>query len=210
MKTKSLLAILTLGMCFGCTGPQAEKAADAEKAAVTEKTSAASEQAQTSKALPSEFKPLSTPLRKDKFIQINIVVNDIYRAAKAWAALLDIPVPEVTVNHLESNGEYPYSYRGEENTCDLLVCNIDMGSWVLELHQADEKASSFREFYDKHGNGVHHLGFEVGDARDEVIRELKGLGFDTERTIGVYPGSSWTIVDSEDVLGVNLNIKPKR
>lgn len=29
-------------------------------------------------------------------------------------------------------------------------------------------------------------------------------------TIGVYPGSSWTIVDSEDVLGVNLNIKPKR
>ncbi len=52
--------------------------------------------------------------------------------------------------------------------------------------------------------------FEVGDARDEVIRELKEMGFDTERTIGVYPGSSWTIVDSEDVLGVNLNIKPKR
>ena len=23
-------------------------------------------------------------------------------------------------------------------------------------------------------------------------------------------GSSWTIVDTEDVLGVNLNIKPKR
>ena len=203
MKTKSLLAILTLGVCFGCTSPQAEKAADTEKTAVTEKTAA-------EKVLPSEFKPLSTPLRKDKFIQINIVVDDIYRAAKAWAALLDIPVPEVTVNHLESNGEYPYSYRGEENTCDLLVCNIDMGSWVLELHQADEKASSFREFYDKHGNGVHHIGFEVGDARDEVIQELKGLGFDTERTIGVYPGSSWTIVDSEDVLGVNLNIKPKR
>ena len=33
---------------------------------------------------------------------------------------------------------------------------------------------------------------------------------DTERTIGIYPGSSWTIVDTEDVLGVNLNIKPKR
>ena len=29
------------------------------------------------------------------------------------------------------------------------------------------------------------------------------------RTIGYYPGSSWTIVDSEDTLGVNLNIKPK-
>ena len=43
-----------------------------------------------------------------------------------------------------------------------------------------------------------------------VIRELQEMGFDTGRTIGIYPGSSWTIVDSEDVLGVNLNIKPKR
>ena len=51
---------------------------------------------------------------------------------------------------------------------------------------------------------------EVGDARDEVIRELKEMGIDTNRTIGVYPGSSWTIVDSEELLGVNLNIKPKR
>ena len=85
-----------------------------------------------------------------------------------------------------------------------------MGDWVLELHQVDGTPSTFREFQDKHRFGVHHLGFEVGDDRDEVIWELKALGFDTERTVGIYPGSSWTIVDSEDVLGVNLNIKPKR
>ncbi len=156
----------------------------------------------------TEYKPLAHPLTKDKFIQINIVVGDIYKAAKAWAALLDIPVPEVRTNHLEYKPEFPYTYRGKPSTCDLLVCDIDMGSWVLELHQADEKASSFREFYDKHGNGVHHLGFEVGDLRDEVIQELQGLGFNTDRTFGAYTGSSWTIVDSEDVLGVNLNIKP--
>jgi hypothetical protein len=28
------------------------------------------------------------------------------------------------------------------------------------------------------------------------------------RNIGIYPGGSWTIVDGEDSLGVNLNIKP--
>ena len=131
--------------------------------------------------------------------------------AKAWATLLGVPEPEIWVNHLESNGEYPYTYRGNDNMpCDLQMCVIKMGSWVLELHQIDENPSTFREFINKHGNGVHHLGFEVGDARDEVISELKEMGFDTERTIGIYPGSSWTIVDSEDVLGVNLNIKPKR
>lgn len=157
------------------------------------------------------YKPLAKPLTKDQFIQVTIVVNDIRRAAKAWAALLGVPEPEIWTNHLESNGEYPYTYRGQDDKpCDLQMCVIEMGNWVLELHEIDHNPSTFREFVNKHGQGVHHLGFEVGDARDEVIKELKGLGFDTERTIGIYPGSSWTIVDTEDVLGVNLNIKPKR
>ena len=158
----------------------------------------------------STFKPLATPLNKDQFIQVTIVVDDIKKAAKAWATLLGVPEPEIWVNHLQSNGEYPYTYRGKDIPCDLQMCVIEMGNWMLELHQVDNAPSTFREFQDKHGYGVHHLGFEVGDARDEVIKELKEMGFDTERTIGVYPGSSWTIVDSENVLGVNLNIKPKR
>lgn len=156
------------------------------------------------------YKPLATPLKKDQFIQVTIVVDDIHRAAKAWATLLGIPEPEIWTNHLKGNEEYPYTYRGKDTPCDLQMCVIEMGNWVLELHQVDGEPSTFREFLNKHGNGVHHIGFEVGDARDEVIRELKEMGFDTERTVGIYPGSSWTIVDTEDVLGVNLNIKPKR
>ena len=57
---------------------------------------------------------------------------------------------------------------------------------------------------------MHHIGFEVGDKRDEIIAELAAAGYDTDRTVGIYPGSSWTIVDGEDDLGVNLNIKPVR
>ena len=159
---------------------------------------------------PAEFEPLAIPLKKEQFIQINIIVDDIQKSAKAWAALLGVPEPEIWVNHLRSNGDNPYTYRGMDVPCDLQMCVIDMGSWVLELHQVDGTPSTFREFQNKHGMGVHHLGFEVGDDRDEVIRELKAMGFDTERTVGIYPGSSWTIVDTEDVLGVNLNIKPKR
>ena len=149
-------------------------------------------------------------LNKDQFIQITIVVDDIQKAAKTWAELLNVPVPEIWVNHLEGNEEYPYTYRGENIPCDLQMCVIPMGNWVLELHQVENTPSTFREFQNKHAFGVHHVGFEVGNARDKVIQVLKEMGFDTERTIGIYPGSSWTIVDTEDVLGVNLNIKPRR
>ena len=147
---------------------------------------------------------------KDQFIQVTIVVDDIKKAARTWSTLLNVPEPEIWVNHLEGNEEYPYTYRGQNIPCDLQMCVIEMGDWVLELHQVENTPSTFREFQDKHRFGVHHLGFEVGEDRDKVIEKLKAMGFDTERTIGVYPGSSWTIVDTEDVLGVNLNIKPRR
>lgn len=151
---------------------------------------------------------MNTPVKREGFIQINIVVKDIEAAAKAWAGLLGIEVPEIHDSRLE--GGENYTYRGKPVSCDLKVCNIDMGGFVIELHQPAGGESSFQEFLDKHGNGVHHLGFEVGGDRDAVIKELAGEGYDVNRTLGIYPGSSWTIVDSEDLLGVNLNIKPVR
>jgi catechol 2,3-dioxygenase-like lactoylglutathione lyase family enzyme len=151
---------------------------------------------------------MKTPIKKDGFIQINIVVADIELAAEKWAEILGIEKPEIYVNHLEGNENY--TYRGEPVSCDLKVANIDMGNFVLELHQPIGGPSSFQEFLDKHGNGVHHIGFEVGSNRDQVIEDLAAAGLDTNRTLGIYPGSSWTIVDGEDTLGVNLNIKPVR
>ena len=148
------------------------------------------------------------PVNKLGFCQINIVVRDIELAAKKWAELLGIEAPEIRINHLEGNENY--TYRGEPITCDLKVCDIPMNGFVIALHQPIGGPSSFQEFLDKHGNGVHHIGFEVGDARDDVIADMRKAGYDVDRTLGIYPGSSWTIVDSEDTLGVNLNIKPVR
>ena len=148
------------------------------------------------------------PVNKQGFCQICIVVKDIELAARKWAELLGIEVPTIRINHLEGNEHY--TYRGQPVSCDLKVCDIPMNGFVIELHQPIGGPSSFQEFIEKHGNGVHHLGFEVGALRDDVIEDMKKDGYDVNRTLGIYPGSSWTIVDTEDVLGVNLNIKPVR
>jgi methylmalonyl-CoA/ethylmalonyl-CoA epimerase len=142
---------------------------------------------------------------KKGFIQICIVVEDIEKAAGEWASVLNIPVPQINCSHIEGGSDY--NYRGEETSCDLKVASFSMGNFVIELHQPIGGKSTFSEFLEKHGNGVHHIGFEVGDKRDLIISELEDLGY-AMRTVGYYPGSSWTIVDSEDKLGVNLNIKP--
>ena len=142
------------------------------------------------------------------FIQICIVVRDIALAAEKWAQVLGVEKPEISTTRLE--GGENYTYRGKPVSCELLVAIIPMNGFVLELHQPVGGDSTFREYLEKHGNGVHHIGFETGTDRDAVIDYLGEIGFDTNRTLGIYPGSSWTIVDTEDALGVNLNIKPVR
>ncbi|MBO7747481.1 VOC family protein [Paenibacillus sp. MWE-103] len=140
------------------------------------------------------------------FIQIAIVVDDIGKAAETWANLFGVPVPEIRVQLPSHNPDL--TYRGQPAYYGLKLAVIRAGGFVIELHEPDEHPSTFREFLDKHGNGVHHLGFQVGERRDAVVGELERMGY-AMRTIGYYPGSSWTIVDSEDDLGVNLNIKPR-
>ena len=151
---------------------------------------------------------MSKCINKNGFIQINIIVRDIETAAEKWAQVFGVEKPEIRPMRLE--GGENYTYRGKPVSGEILFAVIPMNGFVLELHQPVGGPSTFQEFLDKHGNGVHHIGFEVGEDRDEVIGHLDELGFDTNRTLGIYPGSSWTIVDSEDVLGVNLNIKPVR
>lgn len=144
-------------------------------------------------------------LQKKNYMQICIVVADIEKAAEKWAELLGIEKPEVLPKRLEG-GEH-YTYHGQAVSCDLKVCNIEMDGWMLELHQPCGGPSSFQDYLDKHGNGVHHIGFRVGDERDAMVEELKAEGIDAERTVGINPGRTWTIVDLEDILGVNINLK---
>ena len=151
------------------------------------------------------------PLDLNGFIQIAIIVEDIEAARREWAELLGVPVPEI-IEQPKPDGPIPnLTYRGAEASYGLKLAVIQAPQgFVIELHQlTDDCDSTFREFVRKHGYGVHHLGFEVGPRRDAVVDELQRRGYDL-RTVGYYPGSSWTIVDAEDRLGVNLNVKPVR
>lgn len=140
------------------------------------------------------------------FIQVCIVVEDIETALDYWTKLFNIARPQIQESDAPGNSDL--TYRGEIAHYSMKMAVMEAGNLLIELVQPDENPSTFREFLNKHGNGVHHLGYEVGDKRDAIIEELENKeGFDM-RTIGFYPGSSWTVVDSEDKMGVNLNIKP--
>jgi hypothetical protein len=147
---------------------------------------------------------MKTPVSFDGFIQIAIIVKDIEKAAKKWAEIFNVPVPEI--KNADVSPENDILYRGEKTRYKLKLASIKAGNWVIELHETSGGDSTYQEFIDKHGYGVHHLGFQVGDKRDIIIGEMEDMGYKM-RTVGKYPNGSWTIVDSENELGVNLNIK---
>jgi methylmalonyl-CoA/ethylmalonyl-CoA epimerase len=141
-------------------------------------------------------------------IQIALVVEDLERALDSWCELLGVPRPAVRVTEAVPDPHETYRGRTASYGLKLAVIECPERGFVIELHEPDANPSTFREFLDAHGSGVHHLGFSVGEARDAVVDELTTMGYDL-RTVGRYPGGSWTVVDGEDRLGVNLNLKPR-
>jgi hypothetical protein len=152
---------------------------------------------------------MKTPVDFNNFIQVAIVVKDIEKAAKAWCEFFNVPMPEIRVQ--EPGQPMPnLTYRGKPAAYGRKLAAIKVPSrgFTIELLQPTGGESSFQEYLNKHDQGVHHLGFEVGEKRDAIIGEFEEKGF-ALRTIGMYTGGSWTVVDSENVLGVNLSIKSK-
>lgn len=160
-----------------------------------------------------ELKPdrgvMANPLELKKFIQIAIIVEDIEVAAREWAQILNVPVPEIRVHQTVDTTDPNLMYYGKNYKYGLKLASIMAPQgFIIELHQIlDDNPSTYNEFIKEHGYGVHHLGFAVGDRRDAVVNELIDRGYQ-KRVEHIYPSGSWTIIDSEQSLGVNLNIKP--
>ncbi|WHX49446.1 VOC family protein [Paenibacillus woosongensis] len=135
--------------------------------------------------------------------QIALVVKDIEAAAKNYAEIFGVEVPEIWL--LAPEEESHTKYRGLPTGTRAKLCVFELGSIILELTEPDEHPSSWKEFLEEKGEGVHHIGFMVKD-REEALSALEKRGIPVRHT-GEYPGGSYTFVDSEAQLGVLLNLK---
>ena len=150
-----------------------------------------------------------------------IIVNDIHKATKEWARILGIDEKEMNLrvrgNNLKQMKEgqkkdprnhYRDDYNfGDGEEYEWLESDIPMGDWMIELIQPGKKGP-FREYYDKHGTGIHHIAFRVGDKCDALNDMLEEDGY--EYIVDTYAPNNdrWPVLDTEDVLGTNLCIKP--
>lgn len=108
--------------------------------------------------------------------QVGFIVKDVEETKKKWAEFLGVDVPET-----QPIGDYAVTgttYKGEpapEAYCWMAFFDVGPGL-QLELIQPNEKPSTWRDYLDEHGEGIHHVAFQIRDSKEQVARaEAAGL-----------------------------------
>ena len=120
--------------------------------------------------------------------QVGIIVKDIEASKAKWAEFLGLPVPPSM-----GGGDYAITqvrYKGApapDAQAKLAFFSVGQ-NLQLELIEPNESPSTWREFLDTHGEGVHHLAFQVKGMKD-AIASCEGFGMTLEQA-GEYGDGS--------------------
>jgi len=154
------------------------------------------------KNTPSEITYHDPGLKK--VVQVAVVVRDIEATSKLWSELLGMPVPEIRTTR--PGHEVKEIYRGKPSEGQAKLAFFNLGQVVIELIQPLNEGTSWKEFLDKKGEGVQHLGFQVVDPV-KTSAELEKAGYPVLHR-GRYDSDDGTYIyhDSQDALGVVIEL----
>jgi len=108
-------------------------------------------------------------------IQVGLIVKNVEKTKKKWAEFFGVPVPPTV-----EAGEYKVTqtkYKGKpapKATCQMAFFEAGP-NMQMELIQPNKEKSTWRDFLDKHGEGIHHIAFKV-EGMDKVISICEGAG----------------------------------
>ena len=134
--------------------------------------------------------------------QVGLVVRDIQRTAKIYADVFGVDVPNIIVTDPEEVAHT--KFRGKPTQARAKLAFFRMGNVSLELIEPVGEPSTWKEFLDEHGEGVHHIAFQV-EGMDDVLGYLAGKDIPLVQR-GDYTGGRYAYVDSEKSLGVILEL----
>ncbi|MGE0681199.1 MAG: VOC family protein [Candidatus Binatia bacterium] len=130
--------------------------------------------------------------------QIAFVVQDLPAAERFFTAKMGVP-HFFRFNDVEVHEAL---YRDRLGDFHMHIAIGYAGDSQIELIQHLSGQSIYKEFLDKRGEGLHHLGFIVPD-HDKVIADFTANGFSVIQSgrIGNNPGVKFAYFDTEAAIG---------
>lgn len=134
--------------------------------------------------------------------QIGIIVRDIEKSARVFAEFLGADKPRVIVTDAPELAKTEYGNSHTPARAKLAF--FYAGGLDIELIEPDENPSTWREFLDTNGEGVHHIAFVIKDMAGK-IRKLADMGMPLIQR-GEYTGGRYAYIESNDKLKVMLEL----
>jgi methylmalonyl-CoA/ethylmalonyl-CoA epimerase len=144
----------------------------------------------------------SEALGSNVLVQVGLVVRDIERSARAYADLFGVPVPSWSMT--DPLNVAHTRYRGQPTEGRAKLAFFKLGSVSLELIEPVGGPSTWQEFLDTQGEGVHHIAFQI-DGMDQQIQVLERKGMPLLQR-GDYTGGRYAYVDGSSQLNLVLEL----
>ncbi len=145
------------------------------------------------------------PFKATKIVQIGIVVRDVEKYAKSYAEFFGVPVPEVIISETEDKART--QYHGQPTKARVKQAFFHFDNIVIELLEPVGAPSTWQEFLDRNGEGVHHIACEIKDmdAHTASMRE-RGVDVVQQGRWTTYTGGRYAYFDSNAQLAVMLEL----
>jgi len=134
--------------------------------------------------------------------QVGIIVRDIEATARAYAEFFGMEMP--SINWTDVPEKACTEYRGKPTNARAKLAFMNMGSLQLELIEPDEHPSTWREYLNEHGEGVHHIAFFVQGMKEKIeLMSSQGMPLVQK---GEYTGGRYAYMDTFPQLKVMLEL----
>lgn len=133
--------------------------------------------------------------------QVAVVVKDIDRAMERYVE--ELGIGPWSVYTFSPDWIQDMTFRGKEQGYSMILALTQVGDVMYELIQPVQGPSSYEEFLNERGEGLHHLGYFVDDI-DEAIKEMEGKGFSllqSGRNFGTEGDGAYAYFETEGALG---------
>ncbi len=141
-------------------------------------------------------------------VQVGIVVRDVHATVAAWTSRFELPPAQIIDWPVEGTGAAKSAtYRGKPGNFRMRIGFVQAGPVQLEFIQPLEGQNLYADFLAEHGEGLHHLLFNVDDP--EAV--AAGLGAPIIQSGGstLFPGAIWAYLDTQEMLSAMIELRTK-
>jgi len=146
------------------------------------------------------------PLGTDVITQIGIVVKDIDKSAQAYAEIFGVKKPEAVITAPQS--ETHALYKGQPTEARAKLAFFQFKNISLELIDPIGGPSTWQEFLETKGEGVHHIAFNIKKSGEKLkCLAEKGINIDQQ---GDFRGGCYKYLNATEPLKVILEFLERK